>query len=332
MKRAVSILVRRGDPAAPEVLAVRRPDDDEELPGLWGLPAATLRPGESWWEAAFRAGRQKLGVELAGFRLLCQGWADRPGQPLFMRLFAARLASGAPCVPRPVEGVTQYAEWAWSRPGRLEPAAASGSLCSRLCLAWLRERSEAERDRPGEGGPGADRVAPEVEATAAGPRRVEVTVVRGHGVASGESPEPYVPGGTIRAQMPAFRERGLDLSGFHPGTLNLSLAPLRLAWEHPRATFREVRWSAGLPAETFSFSPCRLLGLEATVSGWLYRPHPETKPRHHHPEDVVEVITRRLEGVEVGFRLGLELDPAEVRAEPLPGRWRATAIGDRLME
>ena len=32
------------------LLAVQRPEDDEDLPDAWGLPASTLRAGESWEE------------------------------------------------------------------------------------------------------------------------------------------------------------------------------------------------------------------------------------------------------------------------------------------
>ena len=44
------------------LLLVRRPDDDEDLPGAWGLPAATLAEGESEEDAVRRAGRDNLGV------------------------------------------------------------------------------------------------------------------------------------------------------------------------------------------------------------------------------------------------------------------------------
>ena len=52
------------------VLLVRRPDDDESLPGVWGLPAASLRPGESELDAVRRAGRDKLGLEVLPLRAL----------------------------------------------------------------------------------------------------------------------------------------------------------------------------------------------------------------------------------------------------------------------
>lgn len=117
-----------------EILTVRRPPDDEDLPGVWGLPAGSLRPGEGWEEAVVRAGREKLGVRLEPVLLLNEGSADRAAYRLHMRLYRARILEGEPAVPQPVEGVTQYTAWRWAPPDRLREAADRGSLCSRLCL------------------------------------------------------------------------------------------------------------------------------------------------------------------------------------------------------
>lgn len=135
MKRSVSVVIR--SPDGTRLLAVRRPPDDEELPGAWGLPAATLREDEDYPEAAGRIGPEKLGVRLAVGRMLRQGEAEREAYRLRMRLFEAEVAAGEPAVPQDVPGVTQYVEWDWSPPERLEAAARRGSLCSRLCLAHL---------------------------------------------------------------------------------------------------------------------------------------------------------------------------------------------------
>ena len=62
-KHSVAVVVRAG---GGRFLAVRRPDDPEDpLAGLWGLPAITLRDGEDEQAAVVRAGRAKLGVQLA---------------------------------------------------------------------------------------------------------------------------------------------------------------------------------------------------------------------------------------------------------------------------
>lgn len=138
VKRSVAFVVRGGEGNASErILLVRRPPDDPELPDVWGLPAASLAPGESWEDAVRRAGREKLGVELRPFRMLHEGWASRPEYRLHMRLFEAAVTAGRPDVPQRVPGVTQYVEWTWAPPDRLRDAAERGSLCSRLCLEAL---------------------------------------------------------------------------------------------------------------------------------------------------------------------------------------------------
>jgi ADP-ribose pyrophosphatase YjhB (NUDIX family) len=131
-KRAVSVLVE--GPGGSRLLAVRRPEDDDELPGAWGLPAASLRGDEGWAEAAARIGPEKLGVDLDVGDVLREGEADRDGYRLGMRLYGASVAAGEPEVPQDATGVTQYVEWAWARPDRLRDSARRGSLCSRLCL------------------------------------------------------------------------------------------------------------------------------------------------------------------------------------------------------
>ena len=150
IKRSIAVVVSAGPAATPgvkaglhswrarthAVLLVRRPPDDEDLPDAWGLPAGSLRAGESWEEAVRRAGREKLGVELRPGPLLGEGDLERRDYILRMRLYAAELAAGQPAVPQPLPGVTQYAAWAWGPVDRLRPAAGRGSLCSRLCLRW----------------------------------------------------------------------------------------------------------------------------------------------------------------------------------------------------
>jgi 8-oxo-dGTP pyrophosphatase MutT (NUDIX family) len=107
------------------VLLVRRPDDDESLPGVWGLPAASLSGDESEEDAVRRAGREKLGVEVM------------PLQPIgtdgAMTDWEARIVEGRPSVPQTGPN-TQYAELRWGDARDLVPAARQGSLCSRVLL------------------------------------------------------------------------------------------------------------------------------------------------------------------------------------------------------
>lgn len=133
---AVAVAVFRGRERR-QVLAVRRPDEPgEELPGVWGLPAATVGPEESPEEAVRRLGRQKLGLELEPVAVLAEGQQDRGGGTLSMLLYEARARGLPPRLRRPRDptGVTYYTDWKWAEPGELLPAAQRGSLCSRLFL------------------------------------------------------------------------------------------------------------------------------------------------------------------------------------------------------
>ena len=104
---------------------MRRPDDDADLPGVWGLPAATLGEAETEEDAVRRGGREKLGVEVLPLRAI--------GTDGSMTDWEARIASGSPAVPQPGPN-TQYAAMRWGEPRELVPAARRGSLCSRVLL------------------------------------------------------------------------------------------------------------------------------------------------------------------------------------------------------
>jgi ADP-ribose pyrophosphatase YjhB (NUDIX family) len=131
LKRSVSLVIH--PPEGEHLLLVRRPDDDESLPGIWGLPAVTLVPGEDERAAVIRAGREKLGVEVEPLEPLGGASAERAGYTLEMRDWEAAIVAGDPEVPQPHEG-TQYVEWKWGEVAELIPGAGQGSLCSRVVL------------------------------------------------------------------------------------------------------------------------------------------------------------------------------------------------------
>jgi 8-oxo-dGTP diphosphatase len=133
IKRSVSVAIR--PPGGSGLLLVQRPPDDAELPGAWGLPAASLAENETWEDAVARAARDKLGIDVRVGRELNRGVQARPGYTLEMRLYEADLVAGEPHVPQPVPGVTQYGDWRWGDVEAVRPAAERGSLCSQLMLA-----------------------------------------------------------------------------------------------------------------------------------------------------------------------------------------------------
>jgi 8-oxo-dGTP diphosphatase len=117
----VSLVIEDGE----RVLLVRRPDDDADLPGVWGLPAASLAEGESPEDAVRRAGREKLGVEVQPLEAV--------GTQGFMTDFRAEIVTGEPALQQGGPN-TQYAELRWGELAELLPAAMQGSLCSQVLL------------------------------------------------------------------------------------------------------------------------------------------------------------------------------------------------------
>jgi hypothetical protein len=138
LKRSVAVVI--GGPGG-AFLIVSRPDDpDDPLAGAWGLPAVTLLDGEDERAAVVRAGRVKLGVELAAGQRIGEKTADRGSYRLRLADYAATIVVGVPAVPQPDDSMTQYTACRYtSDAGTLADAAARGSLCAQVFLedrAW----------------------------------------------------------------------------------------------------------------------------------------------------------------------------------------------------
>jgi ADP-ribose pyrophosphatase YjhB (NUDIX family) len=119
VKHSVAVVILNGD----SMMAIRRPDNDDELPGIWGLPAGTCRDQETVKDVIARIGREKLGVTLVPHRLLVSGSQDRPHYRLNMELWEV-LMSGTP----------NYPDWQWASVDLLRPGAEAGSLCCELAI------------------------------------------------------------------------------------------------------------------------------------------------------------------------------------------------------
>lgn len=148
VKRSVSVAIRSAQPDGSErVVAVLRPNLPEDpLGGLWGLPAATAQDGESEDEAAARALRDKLGLQVPaeGFTWINEGRREDGVSSQSMTVYALNWdESSALPISLPgrsvdsQEAITLYEDWRWAAPEELREAARQGSLCTRLYLEWL---------------------------------------------------------------------------------------------------------------------------------------------------------------------------------------------------
>ena len=66
-------------------------------------------------------------------------------------------------------------------------------------------------------------------------------IIQGYRVASGPSKDyPY---GALARQQPIFKWRGLDLSGYFNGTLNIDIRSHAFKLMKPEYTFQHVEWT-----------------------------------------------------------------------------------------
>lgn len=119
VKHSVAVMIWDGD----RILAIRRPENDDELPGIWGLPAGTCRGSETVEDVIRRIGRDKLGVNLTPLRKVEFGVQDRASYRLEMELWEAAM-----------EGIPMHAQWLWTSVDQFRAGAEAGSLCCQLAI------------------------------------------------------------------------------------------------------------------------------------------------------------------------------------------------------
>ena len=136
------------------------------------------------------------------------------------------------------------------------------------------------------------------------------TIVEGYRVASG--PTKDYPYGALDRQRPLFKSRGLDLTAYFNGTLNIDIRPNTFKLVKPEFTFQHVEWTDLHPPEHFSFSRCRVIHKDIEYEGWVYYPHPETKLRHFQDPSLLEVIAVRIPDSKYGDELDVLVNPEEI--------------------
>ncbi|MDY6777922.1 MAG: NUDIX hydrolase [Candidatus Nanohaloarchaea archaeon] len=132
MKQAVALVVYRDD-THEQVLSVLRPEDDDDHPGMWGLPATSLRDDEDWLDAVHRAAQKKLGVQVVSGELVSEGEQEREDYTIVLRNYRVSI-NGDPDVDQDADGTT-YEDWTWKPVSAMQETAEEGdSLCTSLLL------------------------------------------------------------------------------------------------------------------------------------------------------------------------------------------------------
>ena len=138
-------------------------------------------------------------------------------------------------------------------------------------------------------------------------------IVQGYRVASGPSQDyPY---GALDRQRPIFKSRGLDLSNYFNGTLNIDIRPYTFKMFNPEFTFFNVEWTDLHPPEHFSFSRCKVVYKDIEYEGWVYYPHPETKKRNFQNPSLLEVIAYPIPEIKYGDQVQVPVNAKEIVVE-----------------
>jgi len=119
-----------------EFLIVKRPNDDPDLGGHWGFPAATIHPGELPEQAVKRICQEKLNCEAEATRFLGIMFQKRNSYDIFLMDVEMLLAEDqTPDVSKSNTENTAYDDQKWSTdPQDLMPSAKGGSCCSSIFL------------------------------------------------------------------------------------------------------------------------------------------------------------------------------------------------------
>lgn len=142
--------------------------------------------------------------------------------------------------------------------------------------------------------------------------KVNAVVRQGHGVASGKAKDPRYPKGTIKAQYEHFLQKGLDLSQYFLGTINLDIAPYFFEIIKPKYFLENISWSEFIPPENFYFFDVSLQLNENTYTGLIYMPDPVTKAEHFQNPSILELLLPKIDSLKYGDTVIVEVDEEQI--------------------
>lgn len=100
----VSVVIRREN----EFLLIRRADDEEVLPGLWGIPGGTVEPADGTLENALkRECLEEVGIEIDKIKMISNDINDLGDKGALYVVYEAVYASGE---LKPLDG-TADVQW-----------------------------------------------------------------------------------------------------------------------------------------------------------------------------------------------------------------------------
>ena len=139
--------------------------------------------------------------------------------------------------------------------------------------------------------------------------KISVKIIKGHGVASGKNKKSNYPEGTLRLQKAHFLKRGLDLSAYFLGTVNVSIFPWKMKIIKPKHFFEKIKWSEYISPENFYFFDITILFKEKSYAGLIYLPDPKTKEEHQQKPFTLEILAPFIPKIQ--YESSLEIEHSE---------------------
>ena len=147
--------------------------------------------------------------------------------------------------------------------------------------------------------------------------QVRGVVKQGYGVASGNGKDERYPEGTLKQQFNYFLERGLDLSSYFMGTINLDISPNNYKIKKPKHFFKHINWSEYIAPENFYFFDASLSYNNKTYKGLVYMPDPETKENHIQDPTILELMFPKIKNLYYGVTVEIALKKDQLDILPM---------------
>lgn len=135
IKYVVAVALKKSSNSK-EFLIVKRPENDPDLGGHWGLPAIRMSNGELPEQAAIRVCAEKLNCKATATRFMGIMYQKRNSYDIFLMDIEMILKENqTPNVHKAQTANTAYVDQKWtSDPMTLMPSAKGGSCCSSIFL------------------------------------------------------------------------------------------------------------------------------------------------------------------------------------------------------
>ncbi|WP_411030646.1 hypothetical protein [Spongiimicrobium sp. 3-5] len=147
--------------------------------------------------------------------------------------------------------------------------------------------------------------------------KIQAKVIPGFGVASGKNGDQRYPKGTISQQLPHFEARGLDLTSYFKGTLNVDITPYSYKIGNPKHFFEQVNWSDHIAPENFYFFDITLFYKNEAYEGLIYMPDPKTKEEHVQMPTTLELMLPKVNGLQYGDKIFVLVNEKQLKVSKI---------------